>query len=286
MRPGGHPLTERIRILAAGLLAAVLVAACGPAFTYKHLDLLIPWYVDGYVDLTSDQRAILRGQLEPLLQWHREEELASYIAILDGVETDLSGEVTPAQVQGWIDAVTAAAERTEVSMLDLALDFGARLSDAQMAEFRDSLWEQQREYEEEFLGRSDEEYREDGYDAMVAVFERFAGGLEAAQEARLRAAAERLQRFDAPWLEDRASWLRELEPLLQRPAGWQQRVRAAYRTRSDRRSALYTERLEQNLAAVRPAVADVLNTLTPKQRRRLAEEVEDLRQKLRKLGGA
>jgi hypothetical protein len=136
--------------LAVLSLFICLAAGCGPTFTYKHLDRLIPWYVDGYVDLSRDQRAILRGQLEPLLQWHREEELVRYAGIIDRIGDDLSRPVTPTDVQGWIDAVTAAAERSEETMLALALDFGATMSDAQMAGIERSLWERQQDHEEEF----------------------------------------------------------------------------------------------------------------------------------------
>ena len=274
----------RPRLAAAWFLVVLLLAGCGPAFTYRHLDRVIPWYVDGYVDLTRDQREILRGQLEPLLQWHREEELANYVAILDRIERDLAGPVTEDEVQGWIDEVVEAARRTEANMLGLALDFGATLSAEQMAEFRASLWERQREYEEEFLGRSDEQYREDSYDALADLLERFTGRLQPPQKNRLRAAAAELQRFDGAWLEDRSDWLRELEPLLQRGPGWQRAVQAAYEARRQRRAGRYAEILQHNLGVIRPAVADVLNTLTPAQGERMANEFADLRERLSKLG--
>jgi len=105
------------------MLAAALLAGCTAAFTYNHLDWLIPWYVDGYVDLSRDQRRDLKGRLEPLLQWHREEELLRYAELLDRIEHELAVPVTAATVQGWVDEVVAALERTERSMLTLALDF-------------------------------------------------------------------------------------------------------------------------------------------------------------------
>lgn len=273
----------RLQRFAAFILLLCLVAGCGPTFTYNHLDRLIPWYVDGYVDLSHDQRTALRGQLEPLLQWHREEELLRYVEILDRIETDLGRSVTAVDVQGWIDEVIAAAERTEQSMLALALDFGATMSDAQMTEFSASLWARQREYEEEFLGRSDEQYREDSYDALSSLLERFAGRLQPAQERRLQAAVADLVRFDSAWLDDRARWLRQLEPLLEREPGWQQSVQAAYDARRDDRSPRYRDALQHNLGLIKPAVADVLNQMSDTQRAALARELETLRVRLLRL---
>jgi len=227
----------------------------------------------------------LRGQLEPLLQWHREEELVRYVEILDRIEGDVSRPVTAADVQNWIDELVAAAQRTEQSMLTLALEFGATMNDAQMAEFVASLWERQQEFEEEFLDRSDAEYREDSHDALTGLLERFAGRLDAAQRQRLQAAVNDMVRFDHAWLEDRARWLRLLEPLLQREPGWQEAVQAAHRARANNRPARYREILEHNLGVINPAVADVLNQLSDRQRARFADELGRLRARLLELRG-
>ena len=96
------------RKLIAVVLLTLLVAGCTMSFTYNHLDWLIPWYVDDYVDLSRQQRQLLQGQLGPVLQWHREEELERYLEILDQIEADLAGEVSAAQVRSWADEIIAA----------------------------------------------------------------------------------------------------------------------------------------------------------------------------------
>lgn len=272
-----------MRTLAARLLPLALAAGCTATFTYNHLDWLIPWYVDGYVDLTRDQRKNLEDRLEPLLEWHRDEELVRYIALLDRLEADLNGTVSATTVQAWIDEIEAAAARTEATMLDLALDFGATMNDAQIAELIDSLWERQREYEEEYLPRSDAEYRKDSLDNLADFLERFTGRLSKSQEQRLLEASAALQRFDRAWLEERSRWLTQLEGLLQREAGWQQAVRDGYFARREQRTPEYREIRTHNLALITAAVADVLNAASEKQRQRAEAEIERIRARLRKL---
>lgn len=264
-------------------LIAALLVGCTAKFTYNHLDWLIPWYVDGYVDLSREQRQVLQVELEPLLRWHREQELTRYVDLLDRIERDLLAPVTAATVQQWVEEIVSAVERTEQSMLLLALEFGATLSDAQMAEFVASLWQHQREFENEFLSRDQERYQRDSYDSLADLLRRFLGRLDADQQRRLRTAAAELRRFDNAWLEERSMWLRELEPLLQRHDGWQQEVQRAYAARKQRRTPRYHEYLDHNLRVVTGAVADVLNARTPKQQRRMAVEFEDLRDRLRDL---
>jgi hypothetical protein len=268
------------------VFCALLLAGCTATFTYNRLDWLIPWYVDGYVDLSREQRRILEDKLEPLLKWHREEELVRYAAVLERIERELGSPVTASAVQAWIDDITAALERTETSMLSLALDFSETLSEEQMAEFAANLWQRQRDYEEEFLGRSEEEYRRDSYDSLADFLRRFTGPLQSAQKERLEAAAGSLLRFDSAWLEERALWLKTLEPLLQREPGWQQRVQAAYAARKDQRTPRYREYLAHNLGVISAALADVLNQLDSKQRKAMAREFDDLRSRLRELAAA
>ena len=276
-------ITSWTKKLIAALLLTLLAAGCTMSFTYNHLDWLIPWYVDDYVDLSRQQRQLLQGQLGPVLQWHREEELERYLELLDRIEADLAGEVTTAQVLSWADEIIAAAERVEENMVSVALQFGATLSDEQLAEFMESVWEEHREYEEEFLGRTDVEYIEETKDNLEEFLERFTGRLNDEQDAVLLRAAESLQRFDGVWLEDHEQWLNTLGPLLQRKPGWEDAVREAYANRTLRRSQQYEELLEYNMNVVSQAIADVLNRLNDKQRKHLDDEIEDFRSLVQRL---
>ena len=205
---------KRLKPILFLLLAAGSLAACTASFTYNRLDWLIPWYVDGYVDLDREQRRLLRQQLAPPLEWHREEELARYVALLDRIEADLADTDANANaiadasmVRSWVDEVLEAAMRVERSMMSVALEFGGNISDEQMREFVGSLRERQREYEDEFLERSDAEYADDTCENLTDLLERFLGRLSPGQQAALRQASDRLQRFDAPWLEERRKQL-------------------------------------------------------------------------------
>ena len=274
------------RTIAVLFLVVLIATGCSTTFTYNRLDWLIPWYVDGYVDLTREQRQLLRERLEPTLQWHREEELARYLEILDGIESDLSGPVSAAQVSRWVEEILEAAGRIEQSMMTVALDFGSNISDQQMDEFIEKLWEQQQEYEEEFLTRNDEEYRQDNYENLVDFMQEYLGRLSEPQKTVLADAASSMQRFDSAWLEERAAWLKTLEPLLQRQSDWQEQVHRAYSEREDKRTPEYQAILQNNMEVVTDAIAQVLNLASEQQRDKALNEIEDWRRKIRKLIGS
>ncbi len=263
------------------LLSLVLLAGCTNAWFYDQLDWLVPWYVEDYVDLTREQNRNLKEQLVPLLDWHRKEELAEYLALLERVEADLQQPLSAEVIESWIEAATVALNRLELRVLPLAFDLGDQLSDEQMQEFLDKLWERQTELETEYLARTDEEYVEESYENFEENMAQFLGRLSDAQKQRLQAAAASLTRFDAAWLADRKTWLEMLQAVLQeRAPGWHQQIRDALASREERQSTEYRTIWLQNQARINSAVADVLNDRSDAQSERLQKEIDAIKDDL------
>jgi hypothetical protein len=271
---------QRILIL---LVFPLLIAACTTSFMYRNLDWLIPWYVDGMVDISRVQRAELRERLEPLLQWHREEELQRYLDLLDQLESDLQARLTPDQVISWVEAVTDAVMRVESRLLDVAIEFGGEMSDQQIREFADELWEKQDELEQEYLPRTDQEYIEESFKYFSDFTRKQLGRLTQEQEDRFRRAANSLIRFDSAWLQDRRAWLERISSLMERPPGWQKTLRDAYDNRRSMQSDEYRRIWEHNLEIISEAMVDVLNGRIPRQSEQLAKEIERWQSRLEKL---
>jgi hypothetical protein len=271
---------QRILIL---LVFPLLIAACTTSFMYRNLDWLIPWYVDGMVDISRVQRAELRERLEPLLQWHREEELQRYLDLLDQLESDLQARLTPDQVISWVEAVTDAVMRVESRLLDVAIEFGGEMSDQQIREFADELWEKQDELEQEYLPRTDQEYIEESFKYFSDFTRKQLGRLTQEQEDRFRRAANSLIRFDSAWLQDRRAWLERISSLMERPPGWQKTLRDAYDNRRSMQSDEYRRIWEHNLEVISEAMVDVLNGRIPRQSEQLTKEIERWRSRLEKL---
>jgi hypothetical protein len=273
---------KTLRILAISSLVGLL-PACSNTFLYNQLDWLIPWYVDGYVDLTRDQRQTLKPRLNDLLRWHRSEELASYVAILDRIEADLAATVTAADVEHWANLTYAAYERIEARMLPLAFELGRDLSDRQMSEFMERLFDEQLELEEEYLERSDAEYVDDTRKRFRENLSDFLGRLTPEQSAVIDRSAASLQRFDQAWLTERARWLSTLSSLLERQPGWEDAVLKAIEERERNRTESYRSAYAHNAVIVNGTIAEVLNLRTEKQDQRLLREIGDLRRDLNKL---
>lgn len=266
------------------ICALLFLGACSSTtFVYNRLDFILPWYLDDYAELNRAQEKYLDELLSPFLAWHRSDELPRYVKVLEDIEASLDQPVTAEVVAAISAEFENAWFRLEGEALDWLLDLGARLSDDQIQGFLAELQEQQQEYEEKYLTRSDEEFHEESYDNLLDSMQDYLGRLNGAQRDLLRDTGNGLLRSDRTWLRERAAWLEKLAILLQREPGWQRRVREAIAARDENVSPEYLRIYEHNLRLIHSAVAELLNSRTEKQDRRLRRKLSELREDLESL---
>ncbi len=265
------------------VLCVLVLSACTTSFYYNRLDWLIPWYVDDYIDLSSEQKQSLKVKLEPYLNWHRQEELNNYINLLQRIKGDIATPVDATTVQSWVQEVRLAEQRIKLNFLALALELSDTIDDAQMQEFINNLWKRQQELEQEYLLRTDLEYTEDSYERLLKYVSRFMGKLSDAQDKRLYQAASELQRLDRAWLADREAWLDKMMPYLKREPGWQQEIKLVFTEREEYRTAAYQTTVVHNLESVSRAIADVMNQRNDSQDKKLNRKLDELIKDLEQL---
>lgn len=276
-------MQQSCRTFMIALLLLALTGCSSTTFIYNRLDFIIPWYVDDYVDLTREQKRELDALLTPFLSWHRGEELPSYLPLLEKMQETLDAEVTPAALEALVAEAEEAWLRTENRGLNWMIALGESLSPEQMNEFMLEMRDKQEEYEEKYLARSDAEYRDDAYDNMRDATSDYLGRLDKSQRAIYQEAAAQLQRSDTIWLRERAAWLDQLELLLQREPGWQQRLREALAAREQTTSDDYQAVYDNNVSVLYGAVAAVINARSERQDKRLRSKLADLQEDLKEL---
>jgi hypothetical protein len=260
------------------------ISACSEtSFVYNRLNLLLPWYVDDYAELNQAQKAYLDELLVPFLTWHRTQELPNYVKILESIENSLRQPLAPTAVAAIFAEFESAWFRLEGEALNWQLDLGTRLSDEQISGFIKVLWERQHDYEKEYLGRTDQEFSQESYDNLLDSVEEYLGSLSDQQRELLRDASRRLLRSDRVWLQGRADWLTQLEVLLQRQPGWQERVRAAVAARNKNVSPEYLRIYEHNLGVLYDTIAKLLNGRSDQQDSHLRHRLSDLHKELEHL---
>lgn len=267
----------RGRLVVICLVLAFLAGCSSTRFFYNRLDFLLPWYLGDYVELDREQGLHLRREVDSLLEWHRRDELPRYLGLLDDVVASLERKLTTDDLVAVTVSVELALQRLQDRALDALLALGAGLDDEQMAALIANLWEQQSEYEEKYLERSDSEYRNEACERLIDNARTYIGRLQRGQKAALRQACDDLQRSDTLWLEARADWLLYLEQVLQREPGWRQRLRRALAARDERMSEEYRAAYSHNFEVIQQAVVTLLNSRSERQDAHLRRKLDKLR---------
>jgi len=265
------------------IFLACLLSGCSNTFVYNQLDWMIPWYVSDYLNLDSAQKKSFKTQLLPLLDWHRNEELQTYLVFLDSLESDLDKPITTVVVSAWAGQLIAGYNRLKQRGIPLALDMGEQMSDLQLQYFIEDMYERQEQLEEEYLTRSESKFRQQTYDNLEEGASDVIGRLSKAQRLRLQQAAAEIKRFDEAWLAQRLSWLQHAEKILQRQPGWQKAGRVLLTSREEFESPAYKAANLHNEQVIYAAIADVLDARTQKQDRRVREEIAGYRRDINKL---
>lgn len=265
-------------------LLLVLFTGCSSTrFFYNRLDFLIPWYLSGYVDLERGQRQLLESRVDAFLGWHRRSELPRYAALLARAEQSLEGRVTVET----IETLALSAEREWLRLRDRALDglitVGEALKDDQVAAFIGALRERQQEYEEKYLDRDDETYREEACERLIDNLEDYLGRLERTRQRETCAMLGDLRRADVIWLAERQRWLDWLEAILQRQPGWQDELRSRVTHWEDTVSPAYLAIYEHNTRLLYAAVARTVDGRSGRQDRYLRRKLAGLREDFSRL---
>jgi hypothetical protein len=288
----GHPQrpmqrhAAAVRALLLCLGVALLSACSSTTFVYNRLDFLLPWYLERYVDLESDQSQRLDARLEPLLAWHRRDELPRYIELIVQVEATLDEPLSRERVAGLADDFEEAWYRLRDRGLEELLLMGASLSDRQIEEFLAKLQKKQEKYQRKYLDRDDVTYADDAFDNLRETLEDYLGRLDRAQRDRLLVAAGTLQRSDRLWLSERAAGIAMLTGELRREPGWQGRIRDALGGWEQQLDAGTVAIYEHNSMRVQEAIAEVVNTRSDRQNQRLRRRLAELREDLLQLSTA
>lgn len=279
-RPNGRR-SQGARLLAWWLLLLTLTGCSATQFIYNRVDVLVRWYLDDYVSLDREQQRSFDARLERFLEWHRAEELLTYVVLLDDALSILDDGVPLPATRDMADRIELAAIRFQDPFLELLLITGEDLRPDQRAEFIGNMLTKQEEFEVDRLARNDDEYREDLERRFDKQLSRYMGPLTTAQTDRVALGVADMTRLDRFWLEDRRVWIEDLSDILLRAeVDWPTQVRALIASREEALLPAYRAGIDHNGEIILQLSRDVLISRTDKQDRKLRGKLQSLRDDL------
>jgi hypothetical protein len=266
------------------LCLSLLISACSRAgLAYRNLDWLVPWRLNDYLNLDSQQQAWLKPRLQTHLQWHCSAELPRYIDWLQTTESILAQpQPDSAQLLEQFAQFDAALKRIGVEITPTAIELLQGLSEQQVSELYAAIDEDNLEDRQDFLDPPLATQISERQTRMQERLRPWLGRLNNTQIEHIAAWANGLGEQNRLWLENRQLWQAELRKVVA------ERNNADFAERLTRllqqRERLYSDEYRASYGRSRQALATLFSQLLSSsdeaQRERLSHRLRDLRRDL------
>lgn len=199
------------------LLAAALLGGCSSVrLAYGNGPQLAWWWLDSYVDFSSEQAPRVKQGIAALFDWHRSSQLPAYTALLVTAQQQVLEPTTPELACRWQTQVRELLEPTLQRALVLAAEQSAGLGEAQFKHLEQRYAKVIDEMRSDFLQPDLAERQAKSVERAVERAERLYGRLAPAQLQVLRDGVAASPFDPALWLQERQRRQRDVLETLRR----------------------------------------------------------------------
>ena len=273
-----------VKTLLLLLCLSLLISACSRAgLAYRNLDWLVPWRLNDYLNLNSQQQAWLKPRLQMHLQWHCSAELPRYIDWLQTTESILvQPQPDSAQLLEQFAQFDAALKRIGVEITPTAIELLQDLSEQQVSDLYAAIDEDNQEDRQDFLDPPLATQISERQTRMQERLRPWLGRLNNAQVEHIAAWANGLGEQNRLWLENRQLWQAELREVVAErdDADFAERVPRLLQQRESFYSEEYRASYGRSRQALATLFSQLLSSSDEAQRERLSHRLRDLRRDL------
>ncbi|MDR7025058.1 DUF6279 family lipoprotein [Pseudomonas peli] len=273
-----------VKTLLLLLCLSLLISACSRAgLAYRNLDWLVPWRLNDYLNLDSQQQAWLKPRLQTHLQWHCSAELPRYIDWLQTTESILAQpQPDSAQLLEQFAQFDAALNRIGVEITPTAIELLQGLSEQQVNELYAAMDEDNLEDRQDFLDPPLATQISERQTRMQERLRPWIGRLNSAQTDHIATWANSLGGQNRLWLENRQLWQAELRKVVAErdSADFAERVTRLLQQREGFYSDEYRASYGRSRQALATLFSQLLSNSDEAQRERLNHRLRDLRRDL------
>ncbi|RZT05618.1 hypothetical protein SAMN05216319_5086 [Duganella sp. CF402] len=185
------------------MLMTVLAGCSSLRLAYNNGDTLLYWWIDGYVDLNSDQKDWVRKDIDELFRWHRKTQLRDYMQILQTAQRQLAAGPTAADLHNDYDEIKDRTELLLFKALPELADLARSLQPDQIATLERKFAANTAEFRKKNMRGDREAQQKFRYQKSMEQFELWFGNFTSEQEAQIRKASDARPLDNALWLDER-----------------------------------------------------------------------------------
>ncbi|MCF7535408.1 DUF6279 family lipoprotein [Pseudomonas petrae] len=262
-------------------LSLTLLVGCSQiGLTYRHLDFIIPWSLNDYLDMNASQKDWLDERLKEHLSWHCTTQIPGYLDWLDR----LQGMVENNQVnQEQLKARTAEARQAIATLskeiTPSAVELLRQLDDQQVGEMQAAFAKDLRKHEDEFVDQPLDKQITERAQRMEKRLTPWMGKLNAGQQARVMQWSTSLGEQNRLWIDNRAHWQSLLLAAVKQrnAADFDQKIASLLQDRQTFWTPEYRAAYDHTEQAAISLIADLMAQSTADQRQKLLAKIADVR---------
>ena len=277
LRSSIYPVRKTVKRLWLGVIALLLLSGCVVKLVYNQLDWLIPWYLDDYVTLDSQQQQLFDARLQEYLDWHRRHQLPVYAEFLDRVADDASDGFSASELEFMLSRFEVFSNELVARLPAALVDILVSLNDEQVAEMFDKFERDNRRYTRRYVERSEFHQRLKREEEIQRFIERWTGELDELQVEMIERWAKKYQLMGHDFIASRKSWQQRLARVLEQRQQREQlasSLDALFSERGAHRSPQHQRRYLHNEALLKALYLDIDASLSSYQRTRMVRKLQ------------
>lgn len=184
-------------------LFAVLTGCSSLRLAYNNGDTLLYWWIDGYIDLTSEQKGWVKKDIDELFHWHRKTQLHDYVQILKNAQRQLNAGPTQADLQNDFDEIKNRTQLLLFKALPELADLARSLEQDQIATLERKFATNNADFRKKNMKGDREAQQKFRFKKSMEQFELWFGNFTHEQEAQIRKASDARPLDNEIWLEER-----------------------------------------------------------------------------------
>jgi len=267
-------------------LCLALTACNRVDLAYRNLDVLIPWTLNDYLGMNSQQKDWLGERLKQQLSWHCSTQLPGYLDWLGRLQQMVaSNQVSDGALQSHTLEARQAIALTARQITPSAVELLQGMSDQQVKEMNQAFAKDLRERQEKYLKPPlAQQIRQRG-ERMDKRLSDWLGPLNQAQKQRVVAWSTTLGEQNQQWIANRAHWQAQFSAAMaqRQSADFASRIETLLVDRESLWTPAYRQAFSDTEAQARSLLVDLMDQSTTEQRQRLVQKIEKLRSDLKAL---
>ena len=263
------------------LICSLLLGACSRVgLAYRNLDVIIPWTLNDYLDMNSEQKSWFNQRLQQHLSWHCTTQLPGYLDWLDRLQLMVqNNQVSDQGLQERTREAKQAIAETAQQITPSAVELLQGLNDQQVKEMNSAFAKDLQEHQEQYLKPPLAQQIEQRSQRMSKRLNAWLGPLSPSQQQRVEQWSSSLGEQNQQWIANRAHWQAQFSAAVEQRqnSDFPQRIEQLLVHRESVWTPDYRQAYAHTEQAARSLLVDLMAQSTPAQRQRLLKKIDGVR---------